>query len=104
LDSKYSCCNKKGKCVYSFPQPIQAETTIDEYGRVRYQRRLEKDAWIALYILALLKLLQYYIYVDVCFTANMILYLFKYLYKNPITTKFDVVEGDAPPQPSKADE
>ena len=104
LDSKYSRCNKKGKCVYGFPQPIQAETTIDEYGRVRYRRRSEKDAWIASYIPALLKLLQCHIYVDVCFTANVILYLFKYLYKNPVTTKFDVVEGDAPPRPSEADE
>lgn len=104
LDSKYSRCNKKGKCIYGFPQPIQAETTIDEYGRAKYRRRSEKDAWIASYIPALLKLLQCHVHVDVCFTTNVILYLFKYLYKSPVTTKFDVVEGDAVPRPREADE
>jgi hypothetical protein len=104
LDSEYSRCNKKGKCIYGFPQPIQPETTIDEYGRAKYRRRSEKDAWIASYIPALLKLLRCHVHVDVCFTTNVILYLFKYLYKSPVTTKFDVVEGDAVPRPREADE
>jgi hypothetical protein len=44
LDSSYSCCNKKGRCIYNFPQPIRLETTVDEYGRVQYRRRSKDDA------------------------------------------------------------
>ena len=68
---------------------------VDEYGRVKYRRRSEQDAWIASYIPALLKLLQCHIHVDVCFTANVVLYLYKYLYKEPNTTKFNIVQRKA---------
>lgn len=98
LQSKYSRCNKKGKCIYGFPQPIQPQTVVDEHGRVKYRRRSEKDAWITSYIPALLRLMQCHVHVDVCSTANVVLYLYKYLYKGPDTTKFNIIEGEAIPQ------
>ena len=104
LESEYSCCNQKGKCLYSFLQPVQPETKVDEYGRVKYRRRSEQDAWIASYIPALLKLMQCHIYVDVCSTTNVVLYLYKYMYKGFDTAKFNVVEGEAVPRRSEIDD
>ena len=44
-------------------------------------------------------LMQCHIYVDVCFTAEVVLYLYKYFYKGPDTTRFNIIEGEAiPPQ------
>jgi hypothetical protein len=65
------------------------QTVVDEYGQVKYCRRSKQDAWITSYIPTLLKLIQCHIHVDVCFTANVVLYLYKYLYKGPNTTKFN---------------
>jgi hypothetical protein len=45
------------------------------------------------YILSLLNLLDYYIYVDVCSTALIFLYLFKYLFKGPNHAKFNISIG-----------
>ena len=45
-----------------------------------------------------------YIYVDVCFTANVVLYLYKYFYKGPDTTKFNIIEGEAIPPRSEIDD
>jgi hypothetical protein len=104
LQSEYSRCNKKGRCIYGFPQPVQPYTMVDEHGRVKYRRRSEQDAWITSYIPALLKLLQCHIHVDVCFTANVVLYLYKYLYKGPDTTKFNIVQGEAIPPRSEIDD
>ncbi len=41
----------------------------------------KESAWIAPYIPALLLLLRCHVNVDVCFTANVVLYLYKYLFK-----------------------
>jgi hypothetical protein len=104
LQSEYSRCNKRGKCIYGFPQPVQPHTVVDENGRVKYRRRSEQDAWITSYIPALLKLMQCHIYVDVCFTAEVVLYLYKYFYKGPDTTKFNIIEGEAIPPRSEIDD
>ena len=104
LQSEYSRCNKRGKCIYGFPQPVQPHTVVDENGRVKYRRRSEQDAWITSYIPALLKLMQCHIYVDVCFTAEVVLYLYKYFYKGPDMTKFNIIEGEAIPPRSEIDD
>ena len=77
---------------------------IDEHGRVKYRRRSEQDAWITSYIPTLLRLMQCHIHVDVCSTTNVILYLYKYLYKGPDTTKFNIVKGEAIPPRSEIDD
>jgi hypothetical protein len=46
-----------------------------------------------------LKLLKCHINVDICFTANVVLYLYKYLFKGQDTTRFEIVleaDADAP--------
>jgi hypothetical protein len=42
------------------------------------------------YIPSLLKLLDYYLYVDVCSTVLIFLYLFKYLFKGPDQARFNI--------------
>jgi hypothetical protein len=104
LQSEYSRCNKRGWCIYGFPQPVQPHTVVDENGRVKYRRRSEQDAWITSYIPALLKLMQCHIYVDVCFTTEVVLYLYKYFYKGPDTTRFNIIAEEAIPPRSEIDD
>jgi hypothetical protein len=99
LENPSSRCNRKGKCIYGFPHPVRERTTVDEYRRVLYRRRTKESAWIAPHIPALLLLLKCHVHVDVCFTANVVLYLYKYLFKGPDTTRFDIaIEGDPLPR------
>jgi len=90
LDSPTSCCNKNGKCIYSFPHLICKRTTVDEHGRVLYCKQTKESAWITSYIPTLLLLLKCYVHVDICFTANIVLYLYKYLFKGLDTTRFNI--------------
>ena len=46
------------------------------------------------YILLLLKLLNYYIYIDIYSTTLIFLYLFKYLFKGPNYAKFNISTGE----------
>ena len=45
---------------------------------------------------ALTQLMDCHVNVDVCFTANVFMYLYKYLFKGPDRTKFAVREQDEP--------
>ena len=99
LLSPKSHCNKKGKCIYGFPHAVQERTTIDDHSRVQYCRRHPKLAWTVSYILALLRLLRCYVNVDICFTANVVLYLYQYLFKGADTTGYSIiVETDLAPR------
>ena len=92
LDVPYSRCNKNGKCCYNFPHPECPETTVDEYGRVYLRRRREYDAWIVSYIPALTRLMEAHVHVDICFTSNAFLYLYKYLFKGVDQSKYTIGE------------
>jgi hypothetical protein len=85
-----SRCNRNGRCIYDYPQPITPHTYLDDLGRVHYRRRAEEDRWVTPHIPALLELLDCHIYVDVCSTAIIFLYLFKYLFKGPDQAKFSL--------------
>ncbi|EAW24643.1 uncharacterized protein NFIA_101270 [Aspergillus fischeri NRRL 181] len=85
-----SRCNRNGRCIYGYPQPITPHTHLDDLGRVHYRRRNADSCWVTPHIPALLKLLDCHIYVDVCSTAVIFLYLFKYLFKGPDRTRFSL--------------
>ncbi|KAF7174438.1 hypothetical protein CNMCM6106_008742 [Aspergillus hiratsukae] len=85
-----SRCNRNGRCIYSYPQPITPHTHLDDLGRVHYRRRKAESCWVTPHIPALLKLLDCHIYVDICSTAVIFLYLFKYLFKGPDRTRFSL--------------
>ena len=58
-------------------------TTVNESERVIYKWTTEEDRWVVFYIPALTKLIDDHVNVDVCFTVNMFIYLYKYLFKGP---------------------
>jgi len=85
-----SRCNRDGRCQYNYPQPITPTTYVDDLGRVHYRRRKPEDAWVTPHMPALLRLLDCHIYVDVCATSMIFLYLYKYLFKGPDHARFTV--------------
>lgn len=93
LDTTYSRCNKKGKCCYGFPHPSTSLTSVDEFGRVHLRRRSAIDAWVVSYCPALTRLMECHCHVDICFTSNAFLYLYKYLFKGADGTKFAIAEA-----------
>ena len=92
LSRNYSRCNKQGTCVFGFPYPLQPTTTINEHGRVQYRRRKEADSWVVSYIPFLSRVLQCHLHVDICFTVNVFMYLYKYLFKGPDYTQFQITQ------------
>jgi hypothetical protein len=94
LDGGFSRCNNGGKCVFGYPQPLHPTAQINANGRVLYRRDTEEDRWVASYMPCLTELLDCHVNVDVCFTVNVFMYLFKYLFKGPDRAKFTVRSGD----------
>ncbi|KAJ5370221.1 uncharacterized protein N7496_006313 [Penicillium cataractarum] len=72
-----SRCNRYGRCIYEYPQPINHQTYMDDLSRVRYCRCNQEDRWVTPHIPALVHLIDCHIYVDVCSTATIFLYPFK---------------------------
>jgi len=65
-------------------------TYMDDMGRVHYRRRKQDDHWVTSYIPTLVQLLDCHVYVGVCSTATIFLYLFKYLFKGPDCANFSL--------------
>jgi len=87
--------------VFGFPFALQPQTTIDARGRVLYRRLTEDDAWVVPYMPSLTQFMQCHINVDICFTVNVFMYLFKYLFKGPDRARFAfTVDTDTTPLPS----
>ncbi|KAF3405665.1 ATP-dependent DNA helicase PIF1 [Penicillium rolfsii] len=90
LDRPTSRCNRDGRCIYGYPQPINNQTYMDDLGRVHYRRRKQEDRWVTPHVPVLVHLLDCHIYADVCSTATIFLYLFKYLFKGPDRARFGI--------------
>jgi hypothetical protein len=89
-----SQCNRDGQCIYGFPHNLQETTTVDEYGRVHWRRRLEEDRWVVPYCSALLDFVDCHFHFDVVYTAKVFSYLYKYLYKGPDCACFAINDID----------
>jgi len=85
-------CYKDGKCLNGFPKPLQQTTTIDESGRVIYRRCKEEDRMIVLYMPFLTELMDCHVNVDMTFTVNIFMYLYKYLFKEPDNTSYMITD------------
>jgi hypothetical protein len=96
LTRSTSCCNRNGKYIYKFPQRLSPHTTIDKFGRVHFCRRREEDAWVVPDVPALMEYLNCYIYIDVCSSVTIFMYLFKYLFKGPDQTHFVLCAMSSP--------
>jgi hypothetical protein len=90
LTREISRCRKGNKCIYGFLHPITHTTWVDEDGRVHYKCLTEEDRWIAPHIPELIDELDCHIFVDIVFTVSVFTYLYKYLYKGPDHTLFNV--------------
>ena len=88
LPISHGRCSKRGRCTWGFPKDIQETTTLNEHGRVLYRRRRDSDRWVVSYMPFLSRLLNCHVNVDICFTVNVFMYLYKYLFKGPDHTLF----------------
>lgn len=81
---------------------MNPHTYVDDRGRAHYRRRKPEDAWVAQHAPALVKLLDCHVYVDVCATTLVFLYLYKYLFKGPDHANFTVhsLERDGDGEPT----
>ena len=95
LTRTVSRCNKDGVCCFGFPHRIQDRSTIDAHGRISYKRLTEDDRWVVPYCPALTLLMDCHVHVDVCFTTNVFMYLYKYLFKGPDKTIFAITGPDS---------
>ena len=100
LTQENSHCRKGNTCIYGFPHPITPTTWIDEEGRVHYKWTNEDDQWITSHISQLINELDCHIHVDIVFTIQIFMYLYKYLFKGPDHTQFHLLQnqetGDMP--------
>ena len=90
LDNPFNRCNKKGSYAFGFPQPLAPSTSLKTDGRVVYRRDTEDDRWVVSYMPCLTELLDCHVNVDVCSTANVFIYLYKYLFKGPDRASFGI--------------
>ena len=96
LSTEYSRCNKNGKCIYGFPQPLRPHTVMQEDGRVQYRRDAEDDRWIAPHIPVLIDILDCHIHIDIISSVWSYMYLYKYLHKGPDHSNFSIHAEDHP--------
>jgi hypothetical protein len=92
LQNPLSRCNRLGKCQYGFPQQLQSHTSMDEHGRMHLRRLKTEDQWVVSYIPRLSRELNCHIHVDVCSNVNVVMYLYKYLFKGVDYAKARVQE------------
>ena len=84
------CLNAQGRCIYNYPKPLTPNTIPDDRGYVQYRRRHEDDRWVVPYNRFLLKSLDCHINVEISSTVNVFMYLYKYLYKGPDQTAYNL--------------
>src|SRR5947208_5832374 len=94
---KRTHCNKDDQCIFGFPFVLRDSTMVNEDEWVLYQWDTFENTWVVFYIPALTKLMKCHVNVDVCFTVNIFIYLYKYLFKGPDHSKFTLTWGQLKP-------
>jgi hypothetical protein len=77
-------CHKDGKCEQFYPKPHdpnQECSYVDNKGYMQYKRLTEDDGWVVPYNPRILLDFECHCNVEIAGTVNVILYLYKYLYK-----------------------
>lgn len=90
-----SRCNRGGKCIYDFPQTLRTISSVDEHGRMHLRRRHQDDRWVVSYIPRLSREMNCHIHVDVCSNVNVVMYLYKYLFKGVDYARARLQERDS---------
>jgi hypothetical protein len=66
-----------------------------DWNQMHYHHWKPEDHWITSHILALVELLDYHIYTNICSITTIFLYLFKYLFKGPNCARFSLYQLDS---------
>jgi len=88
------CKKEDGSCQYKYPQKINPTTTIDDRGYVHYKRSTVDDTNVVPYNPHLLLLAESHINVEIASTVNLIMYLYKYLFKGGDNARFVLTDGE----------
>jgi len=89
-----SGCNHNGSCLWEYPKDLQPSTTLNTHDRVCYKRIQEDDCYVVSYMPPLSRLLDCNVNVDICFTVNVFMYLYRYLSKSPDRTVFHITSDE----------
>ncbi len=77
----HACLDDEGRCQKKLPKPVVERTYIDSRGYTHYRRRTTRDAYVVPHNRHLLMLGECHINVEVSCTVNLIMYLYKYIFK-----------------------
>ena len=87
----HACLDENRHCRKNFPKPLVERTYIDDRGYVHYRCRSPEDQWVVPHNCHLLLLLESHFNVEVsevsC-TVNLIMYLYKYIFKGPDRARY----------------
>ena len=84
----HACLDENRHCRKKFPKPLVERTYIDDRGYVHYRRRSPEDQWVVPHNRHLLLLLESHFNVEVSCTVNLIMYLYKYIFKGPDRARY----------------
>ena len=87
--------NRENKCRKRFPKPLANRTHIDDRGLPVYRRTTERDRFVVPYNPLLLKMGNCHINIELASRVNLIMCLYKYVFKGPDRTRFAVANGEA---------
>jgi len=104
LERPTNRCNKKGRCMFGFPFDVNPTTSLTGDDHVLYRRTTEGDHWVVSYMPRLSQFIDCHVNVDICFTANVFMYFYKYLFKGPNRTHFTLREQRAQNSEEPVDE
>ncbi len=80
-----ACLDDEGRCRKQFPKPVVEKTYIDTWGYTHYRRRTTRDAYVVPHNRHLLMLGECHVNVEVSCMVNLIMYLYKYIFKGART-------------------
>ena len=81
-------------CSKGYPKPLVEQTFIDNRGYVQYRCRTKQDQWVVLHNRHLLLLADCHFNVEVSSTINLIMCLYKYMFKVPDSARYAVTQDE----------
>ena len=85
-----ACLDENRHCRMNFLKPLGDRTYIDDQGYVHYRHHSPEDQWVVPHNRHLLLLLKSHFNVEVSCTVNLIMNLYKYIFKGPDRTRYVV--------------
>ena len=87
------CLDAHGACRKGYLKFLNAHTVVDDRGYCMYARPGEEDRRVVPHNMALLKRFHAHLNVEIAATVNVIMYLYKCLYKGPEIVRYNVQAG-----------